>query len=272
MLITEITIITKEILDYYSSNLQESENQYNLLIEIARSRGLDKTKLQGYYEIHHIIPRSLSGSNNKDNLVLLTYKEHILAHMLLCLINPKDKNMFLSFSFLVELKSEHISENELNIDLISLEEIKSKRSDFMKGDNNPMKNPEIAKKVSDFKKLQPGFFKGKHHSEETKQILSEKTLSLNWKGENHPMYGRKHTEEVRKRISDKLRGENHPLFGKHLKDETKLKLSKAHGNPVISPEGKEYASIKIAAREIGVSRPTLSKWIKDHPEKGWRKK
>lgn len=36
-----------------------------------------------YTEVHHIIPRSLLGSNNKDNLVRLTSREHFLCHWLL---------------------------------------------------------------------------------------------------------------------------------------------------------------------------------------------
>lgn len=35
------------------------------------------------FEKHHIIPKSLGGSNTKDNLVLLTPREHCLAHILL---------------------------------------------------------------------------------------------------------------------------------------------------------------------------------------------
>lgn len=36
-----------------------------------------------YFELHHIIPKSLGGSNDKDNLVLLTPKEHFICHLLL---------------------------------------------------------------------------------------------------------------------------------------------------------------------------------------------
>jgi hypothetical protein len=36
-----------------------------------------------YYEKHHIIPRSLKGKNNKDNLVKLTAREHFICHWLL---------------------------------------------------------------------------------------------------------------------------------------------------------------------------------------------
>lgn len=48
-----------------------------------------KTKTK-YYEKHHIIPRSLNGSNEKKNLVLLTAKEHYLCHWLLVKRFEKD--------------------------------------------------------------------------------------------------------------------------------------------------------------------------------------
>lgn len=36
-----------------------------------------------YCENHHIVPRSLGGSDDAANLVLLTYKERLVAHLLL---------------------------------------------------------------------------------------------------------------------------------------------------------------------------------------------
>lgn len=264
--IKTIKIITKDIIEYYNNNLNKAIEDYHILT--------DKKEIKEniYTEKHHILPKCMGGSDSEDNLVLLTYREHVLAHMLLYLINSENKDMFLAFSLLTELKSNYISDEELSVNLEALEVIKIKRSEFMKGKNNPMKNPETAKKVSELKKHQPGFFKGHHHTEKTKQILRNKTLNLGWSGENHPFYGRKHTEESRKKISDKLKGENHPLFGKHLSDETREKMSKSRDNPIISPEGIEYSSIKAAAKEIGISRQTLSRWIKENPEKGWKKK
>lgn len=38
---------------------------------------------EGYVETHHIIPQSLGGSNDKDNLVELTAREHFICHWLL---------------------------------------------------------------------------------------------------------------------------------------------------------------------------------------------
>ena len=36
-----------------------------------------------YTEVHHIIPRYMGGGNSDENLVRLTYRQHILAHLLL---------------------------------------------------------------------------------------------------------------------------------------------------------------------------------------------
>ncbi|MEO6304847.1 MAG: HNH endonuclease signature motif containing protein [Bacteroidia bacterium] len=36
-----------------------------------------------YYEKHHILPKCLGGTNDEKNLVLLTAKEHFIAHLLL---------------------------------------------------------------------------------------------------------------------------------------------------------------------------------------------
>ena len=51
---------------------------YFAIIERAKSRVLDC-----YKESHHIIPKSLGGSNYKENLVDLTAREHFICHLLL---------------------------------------------------------------------------------------------------------------------------------------------------------------------------------------------
>lgn len=51
---------------------------YDNIIERAKSR-----HLTGYKEQHHIIPRSLGGSNDKENIVPLTAREHYIVHLLL---------------------------------------------------------------------------------------------------------------------------------------------------------------------------------------------
>ena len=38
---------------------------------------------EGYTELHHIVPQSMGGSNDKENLVELTAREHFICHWLL---------------------------------------------------------------------------------------------------------------------------------------------------------------------------------------------
>lgn len=51
---------------------------YYQIIARAQSR-----QTQGYVERHHVIPRSLGGINESDNLVALTAREHFVCHLLL---------------------------------------------------------------------------------------------------------------------------------------------------------------------------------------------
>lgn len=51
-----------------------------------------------YYENHHILPRCLGGSDSENNLVLLTAREHFLAHWMLCKIYPEKICLALAFS------------------------------------------------------------------------------------------------------------------------------------------------------------------------------
>lgn len=53
---------------------------YNQIIESAKLRKLPATV---YSEVHHIMPRSLNGSNHQTNLVTLTAREHYICHKLL---------------------------------------------------------------------------------------------------------------------------------------------------------------------------------------------
>lgn len=63
---------------------------YYEIINRARTR-----KIQGYVEKHHIIPRTLGGSNSTDNIVRLTAREHFICHLLLTkmLNNPERHKM-----------------------------------------------------------------------------------------------------------------------------------------------------------------------------------
>lgn len=60
---------------------------YYLIIENAKNKDIG-----GYTEKHHIVPKSLGGNNNKENLVSLTAKEHFICHLLLTKIVDNKNN------------------------------------------------------------------------------------------------------------------------------------------------------------------------------------
>ena len=70
---------------------------YNNIIEKAKSRGLNKKLLDGYFERHHIVPRCMNGTNDKSNLVLLTAREHYICHYLLWKIHKDNYSLHLAF-------------------------------------------------------------------------------------------------------------------------------------------------------------------------------
>ena len=53
---------------------------YYSIISNAQTRSLNKNI---YTEKHHIIPKSLGGNDSKENLVILTAREHFICHWLL---------------------------------------------------------------------------------------------------------------------------------------------------------------------------------------------
>ena len=60
---------------------------YNNLINRSINRELISDQ---YYEKHHIIPRCVGGSDEKENLVFLTPREHYIAHQLLIKVYPNN--------------------------------------------------------------------------------------------------------------------------------------------------------------------------------------
>lgn len=69
------------------------KNYFDIINSIKREK---RPKKNVEYELHHILPKSLGGTDAESNLILLTYREHYLAHYLLWKIY-KNKEMMYSF-------------------------------------------------------------------------------------------------------------------------------------------------------------------------------
>lgn len=75
---------------------------YLNLIRQARNRIDDLD----YFEIHHIIPKSQNGTDDHENLVKLSFREHYLAHWLLYkLASSQEEKYKMSCAFFIMSKS-----------------------------------------------------------------------------------------------------------------------------------------------------------------------
>lgn len=94
------------------------------IIDRAKHRGLDKTKYDNYHEIHHIIPKCMGGSNDKDNLVMLTAKEHFVCHLLLEKMYPQEKGLKLAAYKLIHGNKEFL--DNIKITTKTIESVKNR--------------------------------------------------------------------------------------------------------------------------------------------------
>jgi len=66
---------------------------YDVLINRGLLREANNTLPSEYTEIHHILPKSMGGTDIKSNLVILTGREHFIAHQLLVKMHPEHKGL-----------------------------------------------------------------------------------------------------------------------------------------------------------------------------------
>jgi hypothetical protein len=75
---------------------------YKKHYDLLCSRGKQERNIQEYYEKHHIVPRCMGGSDEKDNLTALTFREHYIAHWLLSKMYPN--HVGIQYSFLCMMR------------------------------------------------------------------------------------------------------------------------------------------------------------------------
>ena len=151
---------------------------YYNLINRASNRSLD-----GYKEIHHIIPRSIGGKNTKDNLVALTAKEHFICHLLLLrMLTGQDKAKMVYACWQLA-NQENSNQDRVKINSLTYAKL---REEFSKTHSTWMKNNRdlIQKKVDAYwtdenrrihaEKISK-VTKGRIVSNETKEKLRNKT-------------------------------------------------------------------------------------------------
>jgi len=73
---------------------------YTKIIQNAKNQNRIKSK-NFYFELHHIIPKCLGGTNEKKNVVLLTPKEHYICHKLLTRIYPSNSKIMFALQMMI---------------------------------------------------------------------------------------------------------------------------------------------------------------------------
>ena len=170
-------------------------NTYNKLI-----LKVQLTTPNGYYENHHIIPKSLGGIDDMSNMVKLTAKQHYVAHHLLWRHYKKiddfesaKKMLYAFWAMSTQKKDGRRYINASNYEVIRNEYSKI-RSIATSGSNNPnYGNPT-----------------GYKHSEAT-------IIKMTRKGVEHPMYGKHHSDDSKEKMSAAMKG-------RKLTDEHKAKI------------------------------------------------
>lgn len=211
-------------------------NYYNNIINKAKNRLLD-----GYYETHHIVPKSLGGSNLQENLVNLTAREHFVCHLLLTkMYEGNDKKKMIHAAWAMATL-ENNSQQRYKITSKIYESLRIKyatlKSESLKGKPGRKHSEETKKKLS-LARL------GKSNGPMSEE--SKRKLSKSMKGKN---VGKKRTEEQSLLQSQRQTGRTR----KSPSDETKQKIRTAllNRNTVVSEETRQ----KISQANKGKPRP-----------------
>jgi len=133
-----------------SKNLEEKEYQHrnkyrNLYIRLVeRCKTMTEKELSGYNEVHHILPRCMGGDDEKDNLILMPIRYHIMAHIILSEIFTDNVKIVYAAFCMINMgnkssrKRNKIILKELRFSTRFLAQLREKTSELSKGENNPM--------------------------------------------------------------------------------------------------------------------------------------
>lgn len=136
---------------------------YMSIISINRERS-------GITESHHIIPKSMGGSNSKTNLVNLTPKEHYICHMLLIkCVDDQYKDKMIKACYLMG-KSRKVTSR-------SFERLRIQFRESCKGPKKWSKEGlDRLSSIAATRKGNLNSFYGKSHTDETKRKMGQKNI------------------------------------------------------------------------------------------------
>lgn len=182
---------------------------YHKIIAQAALRDTD-----GYTEEHHIIPRSMGGSNDITNLVRLTGREHFICHLLLTkMVNAPLRHKALKAARMMATTSgpgQHRYKVTGRI-------YESLMKESLEVSNETRTKMGVSQKLR-FKNS-PGTFKNKKHTEETLQKLRRPKTEEQKINQSHAMKGK-----FKGRVPHNKGKTLEELYGIEKANEIKLKV------------------------------------------------
>lgn len=100
-------------------------------------------------------------------------------------------------------------------------------------------------------------------SAETKKKISDTQMERFKNKENHPMFGKHHSQDAKNKMSESLKGKyagsNHPFFGQTHSEEERKKISQCRGGkPIFSPElNEEFWGAAAAEEKYGFNHSLI---------------
>ena len=254
--------------DIFDKNTEWMKRTYDSLIQSRLYRGRIKRKGDGFNK-HHIIPKCMGGKDKKENYVLLTFREHIIAHMLLARIYPN--NIELSYAFLRMIQSSHSDRKEniyktrngktVAFSTRYLQELRDKSIKYLSELNTGTKATKETKEKLSNSHL------GIRYSEEHKSNLS-KIRKGKYKKSNITVIDKDGNEYDS--ISDCARKLN--VNRSFVSEKNGFKIIKSitcQNKRIQGPDGTIYDNLSDCARKTGYYKTTLSRWLKNNPSKGF---
>jgi len=181
------------------------ERIYFELINKAKGREIIAKQ---YYEKHHILPKCMGGNNSLENIVKLTYREHILAHWMLYRIYPTNRSLANAFHIMIFGRLRKRNESAKVISLRVLQEAKeakvnARKGTFhkdstrqkMKGKRGRLKVKRAPTSEETRNKMRLAKL-GRKRSDEVCQAISDGKKLFTPSGEGHHRFGAKHSEET----------------------------------------------------------------------------
>jgi hypothetical protein len=174
--------------------MNKYQTWYQNITDRARDRILD-----GYVERHHVIPRSLGGSDDSDNLVRLTAREHFICHWLLTkMYTGEARYKMINAMYIMRAEGPYQKRYESKITSRVYNTIREEYSTYIsnlnKGRVQPLEENIKQKAAQTGRKRAP-------FSDEWREKMSKSK-----QGENNNRYGAVVLDSTRKKIGDKIRG------------------------------------------------------------------